>query len=53
VHNAKGVAPISDIKLRLPLPTRRIPFVEATDGASRLLRCQLAEQKGCRQSVQR
>jgi hypothetical protein len=53
LYNAKGVARMTDIKLRLPLPTTLILFVAATGGASQLRCWQLAEQKGCRQSVQR
>lgn len=34
LHNVKGVAGMSDIKLHLPLPTTFILFVAATDGAS-------------------
>jgi hypothetical protein len=46
LHNAKGVARMSDIKLGLPLPTTLTLFVAA--------RCrELAGQTGCRQSVQR
>ena len=42
------------IKLRLPLVAMTfILFVGATDGASQLGCCELAEQMGCRQSVQR
>jgi hypothetical protein len=53
LHNAKGVARMSDIKLRLPLPMTFVHFVAAT-GDARQLRCrELAEQKGCRQSAQR
>jgi hypothetical protein len=53
LHNAKGVARMSDIKLHLPLPTTFILFVAATGSASHLRCCELAEQKGCRQSAQR
>jgi hypothetical protein len=52
LNNAKGVAPMSDIKLRLPLLTRLVVFVDATYGAGELLRCQPAEHTRCRQSVQ-
>jgi hypothetical protein len=44
---------MSDIKLRLPLPSTLILFVAATGGTSQLRRCELAEQKGCGQSVHR
>jgi hypothetical protein len=53
LHNAKGVARMSDIKLHLPLPTTFILFVAATGGASQLRCRELAEQMGCRQSAQR
>jgi hypothetical protein len=53
LHNAKGVAGMSDIKLHLPLPTKFTLFVAATGGASQLRRRELARQTGCRQSAQR
>ena len=53
LYSAEGVARMSDIKLRLPLPSTLILFVAATGGTSQLRRCELAEQKGCGQSVQR
>ena len=48
----KGVGRMSDIKLRLPLLTMLILFVAATGGTSQLGCRELAEQRGCRQSVQ-
>jgi|GEM_PF-3943842 hypothetical protein len=43
-----------EIKLRLPLVAMTfILFVGATGGASQLGCCELAEQMGCRQSIQR
>jgi hypothetical protein len=54
LHNAKGVALMPEIKLRLPLvATAFILFVGATGGASQPPCCELAEQMDCRQSVQR
>ena len=54
LHNAKGVALMPEITLRLPLvATTFILFVGATGGAGQLPSCELAEQMGCRQSVQR
>ena len=52
LYNAKGVARMSEIKLRLPWLTMLILFVAAAGGAGKLLCCALAEQRGCRQSVQ-
>ena len=48
----KGVGRMSAIKLRLPLLTMLILFVAATGGTSQLGCRELAEQRGCRQSVQ-
>jgi hypothetical protein len=53
LHNVKGVAGMSDIKLNLPLPTTFILFVAATGGSSQLRCRELAEQMRCRQSAQR
>ena len=52
LHKAKGVARMSDIKLRLPLLARLILFVAATGGASQRLCGELAGQMDCRQSFQ-
>jgi hypothetical protein len=48
LHDAKGVACMSEIKRLPPLPTTCTVFIAATGDASRLRCCELAEQKGCR-----
>jgi hypothetical protein len=53
LHNAKGVAGMSDINLHLFLPTTFILFVTAMGGVSRLRCRELDEQTGRRQSAQR
>jgi len=52
-HNAKGVARMSDIELRLSLPTTLMSDVAVKGGAGPRLCCDLAEQRDWGQSAQR